>query len=166
MHRLEKAFEIDVPVRTAYDQWTQFEEFPKFMEDVEEVRQLDDTHQHWRAKIGGKTKEWDAELYEQVPDQVIAWRSISGPANGGRVRFEPLGPDRTRLYLAMEYEPETTVEKVGDWLGVFSRKVDKTVEDFKQYIERRGHETGAWRGEVHAGDVQPPAGTGKPGRLP
>ena len=154
MHRLEKDCEIDVPVRAAYNQWTQFEEFPQFMEGIEEVRQLDDTHQHWRAKVGGKVKEWDAELYEQVPDEIIAWRSTSGPPNGGRVRFEPLGPDRTRLHLTMEYEPETTLEKAGDALGVLSRKVEKTLDDFKEFIERRGRETGGWRGEVHGGQVQ------------
>jgi uncharacterized membrane protein len=148
MQRLEKTFEIDVPVRTAYNQWTQFEEFPEFMEDVEEVRQIDDTHLHWRASVGGKEKEWDSEITEQVPDKVIAWRSTSGAANAGEVRFEPLEAERTRIRLAMEYEPETTVEKAGDALGVMSRKIEKTVDDFKDFIEKRGRETGAWRGEV------------------
>ena len=151
MERLQKTFEIDVPVRTAYNQWTQFEEFPRFMDGIKEVRQIDDTHQHWRASVGGKEKEWDAELTEQVPDQVIAWRSTSGAPNAGRVEFESLGTDRTRLVLTMEYEPETALEKAGDAVGVLSRRIDKTVDDFKEFIEQRGRETGAWRGEVHGG---------------
>jgi hypothetical protein len=119
------------------------------MEDVHEVKQLDNVHLHWRASVGGKEKEWNAQITEQVPDEVIAWRSLSGVHNAGQVVFEPLGPNRTRLTLTMEYEPETAAEKVGDWLGIFSRKVDKTVDDFKALIEARGRETGGWRGEVH-----------------
>lgn len=152
MERIEKSIEVRCPVRTVYNQWTQFEEFPKFMTGVKEVRQLDDTHQHWRAEIWGKDKEWDAELVEQVPDQRIAWRSTSGDApNGGTVRFEPLGPDRTRVNLTMEYEPQGAIEKVGDALGVLNRRVETTVKQFKNFIESRGAETGAWRGEVHGG---------------
>ena len=151
MESLQKDFEINVPVRAVYNQWTQFEEFPHFMEDVEEVQQIDDTHLHWRASVGGKEKEWDSEITEQVPDRVIAWRSISGAPNAGRVTFEPTGAERTRVRLQMDYEPETAVEKVGDALGVMSRKIDKTVEDFKEYLERRGRETGGWRGEVRGG---------------
>jgi len=143
-------------LRAVYDQWTQFEEFPRFMEGVEEIRQLDDTHLHWRASVGGKEKEWDAQITEQVPDRVIAWRSTSGAPNGGEVRFEPIGADRTRLRLALEYEPQTVVEKVGDALGVMSRHVEKTVEDFKDFIEKRGQATGAWRGEVEGGREVPP----------
>jgi uncharacterized membrane protein len=151
MQRIEKTFEIGVPVRAAYNQWTQFEEFPHFMDGVKEVRQIDDTHLHWRASVAGRDKEWDSEITEQVPDQVIAWRSTSGTPNAGQVRFEPLSADRTRVRFAMEYEPETAVEKVGDAIGVLSRKVDKTVDDFREFIERRGRETGGWRGEVHGG---------------
>ena len=148
MERMEKTFEIGVPVHAAYNQWTQFEEFPHFMDGVKEVRQLDDTHLHWRASVAGKEKEWDAEITEQVPDEVIAWRSTSGAPNNGEVRFEPLGADRTRVRLAMEYDPQTAVEQIGDALGVMSRKIDKTVDDFKEFIEKRGRETGGWRGEV------------------
>lgn len=155
MQRLDKTFEIDVPLQAAYNQWTQFEEFPNFMEGVKEVRQLDDTHLQWRASVGGKEKEWEAEITEQVPDKVIAWRSTSGAPNGGRVMFEPAGVERTRLRLELEYEPETAVEKLGDAMGVLSRKIDKTVEDFKEYIERRGRETGGWRKEVHGGRTTP-----------
>ena len=154
MERMEKTFEIGVPVRAAYNQWTQFEEFPQFMDGIEEVRQLDDTHLHWRASVAGTQKEWDAEITEQVPDKVIAWRSTSGAPNSGVVRFEPLGADRTRIALSMEYEPETAVEKAGDKMGIPSRKIDKTVDDFKEFIEKRGRETGGWRGEVHGGREQ------------
>jgi uncharacterized membrane protein len=149
MERIEKSVEVKCPVRTAYNQWTQFEEFPRFMAGVKEVKQLDDTHVHWRAEIWGKDKEWDSEITEQVPDQKIAWRSISGDApNAGEVRFEPVGPDRTRVKLTMEYEPQGLAENVGDKLGVMSARVQNTVEDFKKFIEARGQETGAWRGEV------------------
>ena len=151
MERIEKTFEIDCPVQTVYNQWTQFEEFPRFMDGVKEVRQLDDTHQRWRVSIGGKEKEWDAELVEQVPDQRIAWRSTSGAPNAGSVRFEAIGNDRTRLQVTMEYQPETALEKAGDAVGLVSAKVEKAVEKFKELIEHRGTETGAWRGEVRGG---------------
>ncbi len=151
MERIEKSIEVRCPVRAAYNQWTQFEEFPRFMSGVKEVRQLDDTHVHWHAEIWGKDKEWDAEIVEQVPDQHIAWRSTSGDApNNGSVRFEQMGPDRTRVNLTMEYEPQGVVENVGDKLGVMSRRVQTTVEQFKDFIEKQG-QTGAWRGEVHGG---------------
>ena len=149
MERIHKTFEIGVPVRTAYNQWTQFEDFPRFMDGVREVRQIDDTHLHWRASLGGTEKQWDAEIVEQVPDQVIAWRSTSGVPNAGAVRFEPLSPERTRVSLEMEYEPQSAIEKAGDALGIVSRKLDRTIEDFSDYIEKRGRETGGWRGEVH-----------------
>ena len=149
MERIEKTIEVRQPVRTVYNQWTQFEEFPRFMAGVKDVRQLDDTHVHWHAEIWGKDKEWDAEITEQVPDQCIAWRSTSGDApNAGMVRFEPIASDRTRVRLTMDYEPQGAVENVGDALGVLSQRVQTTVEDFKKFIEGRGVETGGWRGEV------------------
>jgi uncharacterized membrane protein len=152
MERIEKSVEVKAPVRAVYNQWTQFEEFPRFMSGVKEVKQLDDTHVHWHAEIWGKDKEWDAEITEQVPDQKISWRSTSGDApNAGTVRFEPVGPDRTRVNLTMEYEPKGVVENLGDKLGAMSARVQDTVEDFKTFIEKRGQETGAWRGEVHGG---------------
>jgi uncharacterized membrane protein len=152
MERIEKSVEVKAPVNAVYNQWTQFEEFPRFMAGVKEVKQLDDTHVHWHAEIWGKDKEWDAEITEQVPDQKIAWRSISGDApNSGSVRFEPLGADRTRVKLTMEYEPQGVIENVGDKLGVMSARVQNTVEDFKKFIENRGRETGGWRGEVRGG---------------
>jgi uncharacterized membrane protein len=152
MERIDKSVEVKCPVRTVYNQWTQFEEFPRFMAGVKEVKQLDDTHLHWRAEIWGKDKEWDSEIIEQVPDQRIAWRSTSGDApNAGTVRFEPVAADRTRVRLTMEYEPQGVIENVGDKLGVLSARVQNTVEDFKKFIEARCDETGAWRGEVHGG---------------
>ena len=152
MERIEKSVEVKAPVNAVYNQWTQFEEFPRFMAGVKKVKQLDDTHVHWHAEIWGKDKEWDAEITEQVPDQRIAWRSISGDApNAGTVRFEPLGADRTRVNLTMEYEPQGVIENVGDKLGVMSARVQNTVEDFKKFIENRGRETGGWRGEVQGG---------------
>ena len=152
MERIEKSVEVKQPVHKVYNQWTQFEDFPRFMPGVKEVRQLDDTHLHWHAEVWGKDKEWDAEITEQVPDQKIAWRSISGDApNAGEVRFEAVGPERTRVRLMMAYEPQGVVENVGDKLGVMTARVQNAVENFKDFIENRGQETGAWRGEVHGG---------------
>ncbi len=152
MEQVEKTVEVERPLSTVYNQWTQFEEFPEFMDGVKEVRQLDDTHLHWRAEIWGKEKEWDAEITEQDPDRRISWRSTSGARNAGTVRFEPLGPDRTRVRLTMAYEPEDTVENIGDALGIFSARVEHSVRDFKEFIENRGQETGAWRGGVDGGE--------------
>lgn len=149
MASLHKSIEIDVPVRVAYDQWTQFEEFPSFMENIDEVQQLDDRHVHWRAAIGGKEKEWDTEIVEQVPDQRIAWRSTSGAQNQGVVSFESVGVDRTRLTVDVDYQPENLMEKAGDMLGMVSSNVEEDLENFKQFIESRGRETGGWRGEIH-----------------
>lgn len=154
MEHVEKSVEVNRPVSTVYNQWTQFEEFPSFMVGVKEVRQLDDTHLHWRAEIWGKEKEWDAEITEQDPDRRISWKSVSGARNAGTVRFEPVTPERTRVRLVMAYEPEDTMENVGDALGIFSSRVENTVEQFKKYIESRGMESGAWRGEVHDGRPQ------------
>ena len=151
MATIQKSIDVNVPVRTAYNQWTQFEEFPRFMEGVEQVRQLDDKRLHWRANIAGKAEEWDATITEQTPDRVVAWRSTSGAPNGGTVRFEPLGDNRTRVNLQLEYDPQGFVENVGDALGFVSRRVEGDLERFKTYIESRGTETGAWRGEIHGG---------------
>ena len=157
MDHIEKNIEVNVPVSTVYNQWTQFEEFPRFMEGIEEVRQLDDTHQHWRATIGGKTKEWDAELTEQVPDQRIAWRSLSGTPSAGTVNFMSMDDgNRTQLSLEMQYEPQGVTESIGEALGVVTSHVKRTLEDFKEFIEgRQGEgETGAWRGEIHGGHAE------------
>ena len=142
------SIEVEVPVSTAYNQWTQFEEFPRFMASVQEVRQSDDTHLHWRALVAGKVKEWDAEITEQVPDQRIAWRSTGGVRNSGTVTFERIGDNRTRVRVQMDYEPKTVGEKVGAALGGVKLTTRGNLQRFKELIERRGAETGAWRGTV------------------
>jgi uncharacterized membrane protein len=148
MATTEQHIDVHVPVSTAYNQWTQFESFPEFMEGVEEVRQLTDTRLHWRAEIGGRTEEWEAEITEQVPDQRIAWRSRSGAENGGVVTFHTIDADTTRIMLQLEYEPETIAEKLGTSLGVVDRRIKGDLQRFKEFIEGEGHETGAWRGRV------------------
>jgi uncharacterized membrane protein len=149
MATVNESIEVDVPVSTAYNQWTQFEEFPQFMDGVESVRQLDDTHVHWVAEFGGKRHEWDAEITRQEPDRVVAWRSLDGKYTSGEVRFEPLGDDRTRIDVEMTWDPEGVTEELGSALGVDSRRVKSDLERFKELLERRGAESGAWRGEVH-----------------
>ncbi len=157
MARVEKGIEIDRPLRMVYDQWTQFEEFPRFMEGVEEVQQLDDRHLKWRARIAGKVEEWEAEIVQQIPDQTIAWRHTRGAVNGGVVVFRPLDAERTHLTLAIEYDPKGVVEKVGDVLGVVSRRVEGDLERFKRFVEERATETGGWRGEIKpTGDATHP----------
>ena len=148
MSNVVTSIEVNVPVRTAYNQWTQFEEFPKFMEGVKEVHQLDDRHLHWRAVIGGRETEWDAEIVEQKPDQRIAWKSVGGATNKGIVTFERLSDAKSLVQLSIAYEPEGVVETVGDETGAVSLRVKKDLERFKEFIESRGRETGAWRGTV------------------
>jgi uncharacterized membrane protein len=148
METIEKSIEVEVPVTQAYNQWTQFEQFPQFMEGVERVRQVDDRHLHWVANVGGHTKEWDAEIIEQIPDQRIAWRSTSGAPNSGVVSFESLGGNKTRVDLRMTYQPEGATEKIGDTLGILSRRIEGDLQRFKEFIQRRGQETGAWRGTI------------------
>jgi len=153
MASVEKTIDVDVPVRTAYDQWTQFEEFPRFMEGVHEVRQMDEKRLHWRAEIGGRDQEWDAEIREQVPDQKIIWKSTSGTENAGMVTFDMLGPTQTRVHLEMSYDPEGFVENAGDKLGFLSRRVEGDLQRFKDFIEERGVESGGWRGEIRNEDA-------------
>ena len=148
MANIEKSIDVHVPVHTAYNQWTQFEEFPRFMEGVREVRQLDDTHLHWKAEIGGKDTEWDSVITEQIPDERIAWTNTSGARNAGVVTFHKIDPQTTRLMLQIDYDPQGAMENVGSALGVVSRRVEGDLERFKEFIESRGSETGAWRGEV------------------
>jgi uncharacterized membrane protein len=148
MATIEKSIEVEAPVRAVYNQWTQFEDFPRFMEGVREVRQLDEAHLHWRAEVGGKEQVWEAEITEQTPDERIAWRSRAGVANGGVVTFHRIADGRTRIMLQLDYEPEGAVEHVGDALGVVSRRVAADLQRFKEFIETRGRETGAWRGEI------------------
>ncbi len=148
MPTVEQSIEVNVPVSTAYNQWTQFEEFPSFMEGVDRVEQLDDRRLHWTASFGGNRHEWDAEITEQVPDQRIAWRSLGGERNAGVVTFQPNGQSSTRVTLAIDFEPDDLVEKVGDKLGFVSKRTEGDLERFKKFIESRGVETGAWRGQV------------------
>jgi uncharacterized membrane protein len=148
MSTIEKSIDVKVPVRTAYNQWTQFEDFPKFMEGVREVRQLDDKHLHWRAQIAGKEVEWDAEITEQIPDQRIAWRSTSGTPNAGVVTFHRLSDNETRITVQMQYEPHGAAETTGDMLGAVSSRIEGDLQRFKEFIESREVETGAWRGTI------------------
>jgi len=154
METIEQSIEVDAPVQTVYNQWTQFEEFPRFMSNVKEVRQLDDKRLHWRADIAGKEKEWDAEIFRQEQDTVIAWRSTSGAHNAGEVRFDKGSGGKTRVTLELAYDPQGVVENVGDALGFVSAQVKGDLERFKSFIEDRGRETGAWRGEIQGGQVK------------
>ena len=154
MERIEKAIEVDVPLSVAYNQWTQFESFPTFMEGIEQVEQIDDKRLHWVANVGGRRKEWDAEIVEQVPDEVVSWRSIAGPLNNGSVTFSPLSADSCRVTLILTYEPEGGLEKVGDALGVLKLRVQGDLKRFKEFIESRRTPTGAWRGSIEGGEVR------------
>ena len=154
MATVKESIEVDVPVSTAYNQWTQFEEFPKFMEGVESVKQIDDAHMRWVAEVGGKRREWTAEIVGQIPDQKIAWRATDGNGPNGIVEFEPLGQDKTLITIDMAYEAEGLTEQLGSAVGVDSRQVKSDLERFKQLIESRGVESGAWRGEVRAGETR------------
>lgn len=151
METIQKSIDVNVPLHTAYNQWTQFETFPEFMEGIQEVRQLDDSHVHWVADIGGKHKEWDAEIVEQIPDQRIQWRSISGARNDGLVEFEPISDNQTHVTVKMNYETEGVLEGIGDFFGITSNRVEGDLERFKTFVETRGAETGAWRGEIRPG---------------
>ena len=145
---IEQSVEVNVPLQTAYNQWTQFEEFPEFMDGIESVTQLDDTHLRWIAEIGGEREEWQAEIVEQRPDERVAWRAVEGKGNAGVVTFHKIDPDTTRVMLQLDWEPEGMKEKIGSALGRDSGRVKGDLERFKEMIEGRGVETGAWRGEV------------------
>lgn len=148
MPTIAKSIDVNVPAQVAYNQWTQFEEFPRFMEGVLEVTQLDENHTHWRTNIGGKEKDFDAEITEQIPDKRIAWCSRSGAPNAGVVTFHHLNDQMSRIMLQMEYEPEGVVEKSGDLLGVTSRRIEGDLKRFKEYVEARLKATGGWRGTI------------------
>ena len=148
MSTTQQSIDIDLPVSTVYNQWTQFEDFPQFMEGVDSVTQLDDKRLHWVAEIAGTREEWDAEIVDQEPDRRIAWRAITGTTNDGVVSFESLGPDSTRVTLDLDVEPEGLKEKIGEKLGFVSKQVEGDLKRFKEFIESRGAETGAWRGNV------------------
>jgi uncharacterized membrane protein len=153
MSQIVESIEVDVPIRTAYDQWTQFESFPLFMEGVEQVVQVDDTTLVWRARVAGVTREWQARITEQTPDERIAWASTNGAKHAGVVTFHPLGDDRCRVALSLDVEPSDPVEAVGDALGLVRRQTLEALRQFKEYIETRRQETGAWRGEIVGGGV-------------
>jgi uncharacterized membrane protein len=151
MTRVKETIEVECPIRSVYDQWTQFEDFPRFMDGVESVQQLDDTHLHWKASIGGVRREWDAEIIEQEPDRIISWSSTDGTTNRGTVRFTPAGSGRTTVDLELDFEPEGAAEKVGDTLGIVKARAKGDLKNFKEFIEDRVLPTGEWRGEVHGG---------------
>lgn len=148
MSQVEKSIEINAPVRTVYNQWTQFEEFPNFMEGIREVHQLDDTRLVWHANIGGQDESWEAEITEQIPDKRIAWRNKTGAINSGVVTFHHIDEQTSRVMLQMEYETTGFLESVGDAAGFMERRVEGDLQRFKEFIENRQTETGAWRGEV------------------
>jgi uncharacterized membrane protein len=149
---IQESIEVEVPLRTAYDQWTQFEEFPSFMEGVQEVRQLDDTHLHWVAEIGGVRREWDAEITEQRPDERVAWKSTDGAENAGVVTFHRLDDSHTLVTLQMSLRPKGPAEAVASALGAVRTQARGDLDRFKRFIESRGTATGQWRGEVERPD--------------
>lgn len=148
MGTITKSVDVSVPVSMAYNQWTQFESFPEFMEGVDEVRQLNDTRLHWVTKVGGNTREFDATITEQHPDERVAWTSLEEPKHGGVVTFHRLDESNTRVHLEMEYEPQSIPEKAGAAMGVVQQRVKGDLKRFKEFIESRDAESGAWRGEI------------------
>ncbi|MFB9463939.1 SRPBCC family protein [Streptomyces cinereospinus] len=152
MSTVKETVEVEVPLHTAYNQWTQFEEFPRFMEGVEEVRQLDDRHNHWTTKIGGVRREFDTEIVDQLPDERITWRTTSGDTQQrGSVRFQRVDDTHTRVELVMDVEPSGVAEKAADMTGVIDRRIKGDMRRFKDYVEQRGGETGGWRGRIKPG---------------
>ncbi len=163
MSTIEKSIDVHVPVRAVYNQWTQFEEFPRFMDGVRIVKQKDDKHLRWVANVSGTEEEWEAEISEQIPDKRVAWRSVDGAHNAGVVTFHYIDPNTTRVNLQMDYDPEGFSENVGDKLGFVTRRVMGDLERFKDFIEERGRATGGWRGEVvHPSDQEQPRGQVRP----
>jgi len=156
MAKIQDSIEVQVPVQQAYNQWTQFEDFPKFMEGIQSVQQLDDTHVHWVAEIRGETREWTTEITEQQPDERVAWKTIDGEVkNDGVVSFEQIARDQTRVNVQMDVEGESTAENVaGDLLGVVKSQVRGDLERFKQLIENRDEATGAYRAKVQDGKAE------------
>ncbi|MFD3722890.1 SRPBCC family protein [Streptomyces sp. NPDC058674] len=149
MSQVEESIEVDVPVRIAYNQWTQFETFPHFMDGVERITQVNDTLTHWETKVAGVAREFDAEITEQIPDERVAWTTVGGEAKqAGVVTFHHLADSKTKVMLQLDYDPEGFTENMGDKLGFVKRQVTGDLKRFKEYIEARGTETGSWRGEV------------------
>lgn len=166
MSRVEQTIDVDVPLRRAYNQWTQFEEFPNFMEGVEDVRQLDDRHCHWRTRIAGVESEFDTEIIDQLPDERVSWRTVDGDVRQkGVVSFTQIDDQHTRVRLAMDVEPDGMAQKLAGALGMLDRRVKGDLRRFKGFIEERGEETGGWRGRIRPGDaVDPDAGMDAPPR--
>ena len=154
MATVQQALTVEAPLSVVYNQWTQFEEFPQFMEGVTEVQQKGDTNLHWRANIAGTEEQWDAVITEQVPDQRIAWRSTSGARNDGIVSFQKIDEYTTRIQLQLDYEPEGAIEQIGSALGLVESRVKGDLERFKTFIEERQQATGAWRGTVQSGTAR------------
>ena len=154
MATIEESIEVNVPVRTAYNQWTQFEEFPEFMDGVKDVRHLDDTHLHWVVEHNGQEHDFDAEITEQKPDERVAWKTVDGKSHAGVVTFHRLSDDQTKVMVQMDWEPEGMLESLGAAMGSDNRRVKADLERFKELIESRGTESGAWRGEVDQGEVR------------
>jgi uncharacterized membrane protein len=148
MATVEESIEVAVPLTTAYDQWTQFEEYPQFMENVKEVRQLDDTHLHWVVELAGQRHEWDAEVTEQRPDERVAWRNTDGKENAGVVTFHRIDDTHTKLMVQLDFVPEGILEKIGDVLSAPDRRIEGDLRRFKEMVEARGQASGGWRGEV------------------
>lgn len=148
MSTITESVDVETPIRTVYDQWTQFESFPRFMEGVEEIRQLDDTHTHWVTKIGGVTREFDATITEQHPEERVAWKSDSGPTHAGVITFHRLDDSKTRVTAQMDIDPDGFAESAADKLGIIDKRVKGDLQRFKSFIEERGEETGAWRADV------------------
>jgi len=153
MPRIERDIEVEAPLTAVYNQWTQFEEFPRFMEGVQEVKQLDPRRLFWTVEVAGRVDEWEAEIDRQEPDELISWHSTAGRGMDGVVMFRPAGEDRTNVHLEIAYEQETWAESVGDALGLVEGRVEGDLERFKEFIESRGHETGGWRGEIEGDAV-------------
>lgn len=150
MKTIQQSIIVYIPLTQTYNQWTQFEDFPHFMEGIKEIKQLDDKRLHWKAEIAGKSEEWDAEITEQIPDQRIAWCSTSGAKNSGAIQFMAQGANQTKVTLDVDYEPEGVIENLGDLLGLVSARVSGDLARFKEFIETRHSATGGWRGEIPA----------------
>ncbi|MDQ3056082.1 MAG: SRPBCC family protein [Actinomycetota bacterium] len=148
MSTVTESVDVDVTITTAYDQWTQFESFPQFMDGVQEIRQIDDTHNHWVIKVAGVTREFDATITEQHPEERIAWRADDGPNHAGVVTFHRLDDNKTRVTAQLDIDPEGFVENVADKAGILDRRIKGDMKRFKEFIESRGSETGGWRGDV------------------
>lgn len=144
---------VDLPLVTVYDQWTQFESYPRFMDNVDSVRQLDPRMTHWQVTVGGITREYDAEILQQKPGEIIEWRTVSGPDQGGRVTFMSVDPEHTRVTLHLDFEPQGVTERVGEAVGVVSSSVKDSLERFKTFIEERGTAEGGWHGRIEPASI-------------